>query len=115
MLVVIKVVDFDVVEDEGLATVLALVVLNTRLVVVIADVSVKGKVVSKLGLNDMVVTSFVEVGKVGLTDVLCGVVVSTVDNIVDVARVEDEDDTKFVVELGVFNFVVERDVGNVVV
>ena len=115
MLVVIKVVDFDVVEDEGLATVLALVVLNTRLVVMIADVSVKGKVVSKLGLNDMVVTSFVEVGKVGLTDVLCGVVVSTVDNIVDVARVEDEDDTKFVVELGVFNFVVERDVGNVVV
>ena len=114
MLVVIKVVDFDV-EDEGLATVLALVVLNTRLVVMIADVSVKGKVVSKLGLNDMVVTSFVEVGKVGLTDVLCGVVVSTVDNIVDVARVEDEDDTKFVVELGVFNFVVERDVGNVVV
>ena len=115
MLVVIKVVDFDVVEDEGLATVLALVVLNTRLVVMIADVSVKGKVVSKLGLNDMVVTSFVEVGKVGLTDVLCGVVVSTVDNIVDVARVEDEDDTKFVVELGVFNFVVERDVGNLVV
>ena len=79
MLVVIKVVDFDVVEDEGLATVLALVVLDTRLVVVIADVSVKGKVVSKLGLNDMVVTSFVEVGKVGLTEVLCGVVVSIVE------------------------------------
>ena len=33
-------------------------------------------------VNDMVVTSFVEVGKVGLTEVLCGVVVSIVDNIV---------------------------------
>ena len=43
--------------------------------------------VSKLGLNDMVVTSFVEVGKIvligdeeGLTEVLCGFVVSTVDD-----------------------------------
>ena len=34
------------------------------MVVVGFDVLVIGKVVSKLGLNDMVVTSFVEVGKI---------------------------------------------------
>ena len=58
------------------------------MVVVGFDVLVIGKVVSKLGLNDMVVTSFVEViGKIvligdeeGLTEVLCGFVVSTVDD-----------------------------------
>ena len=95
-----------------------LVVSEVKILVAIGLTLVLIKVVDFVDVddvNDMVVTSFVEVGKVGLTDVLCGVVVSTVDNIVDVARVEDEDDTKFVVELGVFNFVVERDVGNVVV
>ena len=49
----------------------------------------------------MVVTSFVEVDNCGLTEVLCGVVVSMVDNLVEEVMVEDENCvTNFVVELG---------------
>ena len=47
------------------------------------------------------------VSKLGLTEVLCGFVVSTVDNLVEEVKVEDENCvTNFVVELGVGNVVV---------
>ena len=49
----------------------------------------------------MVVTSFVKVDSCGLTEVLCGVVVSMVDNLVEEVMVEDENCvTNSVVELG---------------
>ena len=85
MLVLIKVVDLVVVEEEEVLTVLGLGVLNKTGELVAANVEVKGmvfsvlhsdfvvvrvdvlviiNVVSILGPNDIVVTSFVSVGKI---------------------------------------------------
>ena len=58
-----------------------LVVSEVETLVAIGLTLVLIKVVDFVDVDD-VVTSFVEVGKVGLTEVLCGVVVSIVDNIV---------------------------------